>query len=287
MGHKGEKYMSFSSEIKKELSELNNLGKKEEVKYELLGYFFSDNILNDEKKVKFSTESEYNINRFSKLLRNMSIDDFNIEIQGKIYIITLEYSQYKNIVYGNNDEFLKKEELFKSFIRGLFLGSGSINNPNNNYHLEIKMPDNKWINIIVGNLKNYGINVKSMDKSIYIKDGEEISKFLAFIGAGKSVLDFEEIRVQRHMNNKVNRLVNCQTANLNKVLNASVEQINAIKRLKENGNFNKMDKSLQELAELRLEHPDSSLVELGAMLKKPIGKSGVNYRMKRIIELAK
>lgn len=278
--------MSFSTDIKKELSEINNLAKKEEVKYELLGYLQSDNIIKEKSKIKFSTESEYNINRFAKLLRNVEINDFKIEIQGKIYTITIK-SQYI-------DEFLKnvkwksdKEELNKAFTRGLFLGSGSINNPENKYHLEIKIPYSEMIIKIVDMLKNYDVNVKKMDKSIYIKEGEEISKFLAFIGAGKSVLKFEEIRVQRHMNNKVNRLVNCKTANLNKTLNASVEQINAIKRLKQSGKYNKIDKSLQELAELRLEYPDLSLVELGKKLNTPLGKSGVNYRMKKIIELSK
>ena len=111
-------------------------------------------------------------------------------------------------------------------------------------------------------MKSYDIHVKSIDKASYIKDGEEISKFLAFIGTNKSVLEFEQIRVQRDMNNKINRLVNCKTANLTKTLNASVEQINAIKKLKENGEFKKMDKSLQELAELRLEYPDLPLAEL-------------------------
>ena len=117
-------------------------------------------------------------------------------------------------------------------------------------------------------LQKYDINVKVIEHGIYIKDGEEISKFLAFIGANKSVLEFEQIRVQREMNNKINRLVNCKTANLNKVLNASVEQINAIKKLKETGKFNKMDKSLQELAELRLEYPDLPLSELRKKTKR-------------------
>ena len=124
------------------------------------------------------------------------------------------------------------------------------------------MIDNNLIQELINLLKQYDINVKAINKAIYIKDGEEISKFLAFIGANKSVLEFEQIRVQREMNNKINRLVNCKTANLNKTLNASVEQINAIKKLKENGEFNKMDKSLQELAELRLEFPDMPLAEL-------------------------
>ncbi len=131
------------------------------------------------------------------------------------------------------------------------------------------------------------MNLKKSEQFLYIKDGEEISKFLAFIGANKSVLKFEEIRVQKYMNNKVNRLVNCKTANLNKVLNASIEQIDAINKLKKNGKFEKLDESLKEIANLRIDYPDLSLIELGQKLKSPLGKSGVNYRMKKIIQISK
>ncbi len=277
--------MSFSSDLKKELSQINNLMKKDEVKFELMGYLQSDNIIKEKKYIKYSTENEYNINRFSKLLRNLNIDSFNIEIQGKLFIITINNKFIDE--YHQNLNLPEKEELIKSFVRGLYLGSGSINDPTNKYHLEIKISNNNLISPIENILQKYDINIKSMNQSIYIKDSEEISKFLAFIGAGKSVLRFEEIRVQRHMNNKVNRLVNCKTANLNKTLNASVEQINAIKKLKISGKFNKIDTNLQELAELRLEYPDITLTELGKKLNKPLGKSGVNYRMKKIIELSK
>ena len=278
--------MSFSGNVKKELSEITNLAKKNEVKFELYGYLLSGNIDIEKRSIKFSTENEYNINRFAKLLRNVNICDFKINIQGKTYTVSSKKIDIEKARKEYQQSF-EGEELTRAFVRGLFLGSGSINNPSNNYHLEIKIQDNKIIKEMVEILKKYNLNIKSIEGSIYIKEGEEISKFLAFIGAGKSVMNFEEIRVQRYMNNKVNRLVNCQTANLNKVINASVEQINAIKRLKETGKFKKIDKSLQELAELRLEHPDSSLEELGKMLSTPIGKSGVNYRMKKIIDLAK
>ena len=249
----------FSYKIKKELSEISNLAKKEEVKYELLGYLSSDNIVSEKKAVKYSTENEYNINRFAKLLRNVDINDFKIDIQGKVYTITA-----KNLRNINMEETLNgaNEEDDRAFVRGLFMGSGSINNPNNKYHLEVKIPNKDLAYRTVEILKKYAVNVKSIEYGIYIKEGEEISKFLAFIGASKSVIEFEQIRVQRDMNNKINRLVNCKTANLNKVINASVEQINAIKKLKETGKFNKIDKSLQELAELRLEYPDMTLSEL-------------------------
>ena len=247
---------SFSYEIKKELSELNNLAKKNEVRYELKGYLSSANIEFTKSKIKFATENEYNINRFGKLLKNVDINDFKIDLQGKVYVITTKIPDL------SIDIEQAEEQEKRAFTRGLFMGSGSINNPENKYHLEIKIFDNDLEQELIGLLKQYDINVKSIDKAIYIKDGEEISKFLAFIGASKSVLEFEQIRVQRDMNNKINRLVNCKTANLNKTINASVEQINAIKKLKENGKFKKMDKSLQELAELRLEYPDMPLAEL-------------------------
>ena len=273
---------SFSYEIKKELSELNNLAKKNEVKYELLGYLSSANIEFCKDKIKFSTENEYNINRFGKLLKNVDINDFIIDLKGKVYVITSKNIQISVVAVEKAEEQEKR-----AFVRGLFMGSGSINNPENKYHLEIKILNERIAEELIGLLKEYDINVKAINEAVYIKDGEEISKFLAFIGANKSVLEFEQVRVQREMNNKINRLVNCKTANLNKILNASVEQINAIKKLKENGGFNKMDKGLQELAELRLEYPDMPLAELGNKLKNPIGKSGVNYRLKKIIELSK
>ena len=166
------------------------------------------------------------------------------------------------------------------------MGAGSINNPEKKYHLECKILKINLAQSIVDIMNLKGIYFKQRETTIYIKEGEEISKFLAFIGAVKSVMKFEEIRVERHMNNKVNRLVNCETANLNKVLNASVEQINAIKKLKENGNFEKLDDNLNEIAILRLENPDMSLIELGKKLTIPVGKSGVNYRLKKIVKLA-
>ena len=182
------------------------------------------------------------------------------------------------------------KECLKAIIKGLFLGSGSINNPENKYHLEIVLNQEENLEDSIKILEKLGIRSKKMTTknkySIYIKEGEEISKFLALIGANKAVMRFEEIRVQKEMKGKVNRLVNCETANLNKTLNASIEQIAAIKKLQKTGEFNKLNDNLKEIALLRLEYPDMSLLELGKKLKEPLGKSGVNYRLKRIIKIA-
>lgn len=285
--------MSFSLEVKKELSQMKNLANKEEVKYELMGYFISNNISIEDKKIKYSTENEYNIDRFSKLLKNMNVENYDIAVQGKVFVIffnpkNFEFTKdFKEVNILDKIEEEEKTDLIRAFVRGVFLGSGSINNPENTYHLEISVTSNTKMQFLLNLLAKFDINLKQSENYLYIKDGEEISKFLAFIGANKSVLKFEEIRVQKHMNNKINRLVNCKTANLNKTINASVEQIDAINKLKDIGEFQKLDESLKEIADLRIQFPDISLVELGQKLKNPIGKSGVNYRLKKIIQISK
>ena len=190
-----------------------------------------------------------------------------------------------NEIYFEYDK-EQKDEMMRSIIRGAFMGSGSINNPEKEYHLEVDLSNKENLKNIEKILYKLDINVKTYQNSIYIKEGEEISKFLALIGANKAVMKFEEIRVQKEMRGKINRLVNCKTANLSKTINASIEQISAIKKLKETGNFKKLDDNLKEIANLRLENPDMSLIELGKLLKDPIGKSGVNYRLKKIMEIA-
>ena len=293
--------MSFSSDIKQELNKNSNLANKDIVKQELIGYLLSGNTSSEkDKKIKFSTESDYNINRFSKLLTNLNINH-DINISGKTFCVTIKIKEIDwieikedNIIIKDKKEETQKtkesEEYQKALIRGLFMGAGSINNPENKYHLEMIVANKESLQQIKTILENLGIQIKTLQTkqkySLYLKEGEEISKFLALIGANKAVMQFEDIRIQREMRGKVNRLVNCESANLNKTINASIEQIAAIKKLKEIKKFNKLDDNLKEIANLRLENPDMSLIELGKLLKNPVGKSGVNYRLKKIMEIA-
>lgn len=278
--------MSFSSDLKEEISKLENLSNKEAVMYELMGYLISSNTSNEKNKIKFCTESEYNINRLSRLLNNMKINKYDISIQGNLFIIIINENFTEKL---KNVENLNLEQI-KWFIRGVYLGAGSINNPEKTYHLEMGINKIEDAKKIVEYLNCYNIKSNLIEKkreyAVYLKDGEEISKLLALIGANKSVLRFEEIRVKREMNNKINRIVNCETANLNKTINASIQQIEAIKKLKDSNKYEKLDQSLKEIAELRLENSNASLVELGKLLKNPVGKSGVNYRLKKIMEIA-
>ncbi|MCI9245735.1 MAG: DNA-binding protein WhiA [Clostridia bacterium] len=289
--------MSFSSEVKEELNKLTNLANKEAVKYEFLGYLMTNHMTIEKNKMKFSTENEYNINRFSKLLNNLQQTKYEIQIVGKTFSITTQIPELEEIqenfildLEKIRKQVEKQEVLQKALIRGCFLGSGSISNPKQSYHLEVLFSQKTYADFIQELLQTYQIVVKHVIKNqsngIYAKDGEEISKFLAFIGANHSVLQFEEIRVYREIRGNVNRKVNCETANLNKIVESALKQIQAIEVLKQKGKLEDLSEGLQEIAQLRILHPEASLIELGNMLKSPIGKSGVNHRLKAIEKMA-
>ena len=183
------------------------------------------------------------------------------------------------------------DQLARLYIREAFIKSGFINDPEKEYHLEILFKDKEKADKLKAILDSFGISSKTTVKMnnimVYIKDGEDISNFLAVSGANNAVIKFEEIRVVKDTRNNINRLVNCETANLNKTIDAAVEQIQDIQLLKSKGVFGKLKESLKEIAKLRVENPDSSYEELGKMLLKPISKSGVSHRLNQISKIAK
>lgn len=193
-------------------------------------------------------------------------------------------------MWDNNSNLEQDEQLARLIIREAFIKKGFINDPNKEYHLEILFKTKKKAEQLKEIIENFGINIKlttkNLDYMLYLKEGEEISSFLALIGANKSVIKFEEIRVMKETRNNINRLVNCETANLNKTINAAVKQIESIRKLKKNKKFNNLPENLKELANLRIERPDATYEELGKMLSKPIGKSGVSHRLEKISRIA-
>jgi len=196
----------------------------------------------------------------------------------------------KEKVWDNNSTMKQEEQIKRLYIRQAFLENGSINDPNKKYHLEMIFKKKEKAEKIKSILMDFQINAKILIKSknyvLYIKDGEEISTFLALIGASKAVIKFEETRVIKETRNNINRLVNCENANLDKIINASIKQIEAINYLYSIGKIDVLPNKLKEIAILRKNNPDVSLIELGQMLLHPIGKSGTNYRLKKIIEIA-
>lgn len=193
-------------------------------------------------------------------------------------------------MWDTNAQMKQDEQIARLCIREAFIKAGSMNDPNKKYHLQIMFKTKKKAEEMQKLLENFYIHPRIIKKEnnymLYLKDGEEISQFLALIGANNTVLKFEEVRVIKEKRNDINRLVNCETANLNKTINAAVKQIEDIKLIKAKGKFAALPENLQEIANLRIENPDLSLVELGKLLKEPIGKSGVNHRLKKISTIA-
>lgn len=193
-------------------------------------------------------------------------------------------------VWDAKSSMKQDEQIDRICVREAFIKTGFINNPNKDYHLEILFKTQDKAEEIIEILNKYYINAKVIPKNksymIYIKDGEEISKFLAFVGANAAMLKFEEIRVIKETKNNINRLVNCETANLNKTVNAAVMQIEDIKLIKKLKKFDDLPKGLKEIAKAREENPELTLEQLGLSLTTPIGKSGVNHRLKKLHEIA-
>ena len=279
--------MSFSSEIKEELSKVNNLKDKKMLEAEFLGYILTGNTVNNNQSIEFITENEFNIERFYKILFNLGID-YEPSTRGKVFVATININETLEEYITLKLE--AGEEIRRAIVKGAFLGAGSVNDPNKQYHLEITFGENNNDEYILNLCKQFGVFLKIMETKdrvvLYIKEAEEISKFLALIGSNKGVLAFEDIRITKEIKNNVNRLVNCETANLNRVVNAAVDQINDIKLLKKLNKFEELPDYLKRVAHLRLENPDASLKTLGEMLEKPLGKSGVNHRLQKIHEIA-
>ena len=279
--------MSFLFELKEELSKINNLKNKELIKSEFLGYILTGNTTNSENFLEFITENEFNIERFYKILFSLNIEH-EPSIRGKVFVATIEKNEKVNeLLQLKLDD---ADESKKAIVKGSFLGAGSINDPKKQYHLEIIFQEKNNAEYILNLCKSFNVHLKLLENKnktyLYIKDAEEISKFLALIGASKAVLNLEEIRITKEIKNNVNRLVNCETANLNKIVNASVNQINDIKLIMNLKKFDELPDYLKEIAMIRLENPEVSLKSLGEMLENPIGKSGVNHRLQKIHEIA-
>ena len=190
-----------------------------------------------------------------------------------------------------NSNLKQEEQIARLQLREAFIKSGSITDPNKEYHLEVLFKTKKKAVELQNLLLNFEIQSRVIKKGngyiTYIKNSEDIVSFLALIGANRGVLRFEEIRVLKDARNNVNRIVNCETANLNKTLGTSENQIKAIKRLKKSHKFNYLPEELKEVAEIRLKNPDLSYEDIGKLLKNPISKSGVSHRLNKIIRMEK
>lgn len=180
----------------------------------------------------------------------------------------------------------------RAYLRGAFIARGSINNPEtSSYHLEIFNLDQDHNQLLCQLLNEFGLRARELQRRngfiVYMKESERIADFLGIIGANNALFKFEDVRIVRDMRNSVNRLVNCETANLNKTISASVRQVESIKLIESTIGLENVPEKLQEIAKVRLQYPEVPLKELGDLLPSgKLSKSGVNHRLKKLEEIA-
>ena len=205
------------------------------------------------------------------------------------FFSTLKLSDVSGSLYTNNIV-IEKICCKRAFIRGAFLTVGSVSSPEKSYHFEMVFPDEKKAGQMIECMKVFDTDPKVVVRRnsyvVYIKDGDEIASLLSVMGAVNSLMTFENVRIVKDIRNSINREVNCETANISKVASASVKQIKDIEYIDSEMGRDYLPDSLRELADVRIANPLLSLKELGDMLQPPIGKSGVNHRLRRISALA-
>jgi hypothetical protein len=178
----------------------------------------------------------------------------------------------------------------RAFIRGAFLASGSMSNPDKSYHFEIVCKDSQMANDLKLIIATFEIHAKIVERKsryiVYLKDSTEIVDILNVMEAHQSLMELENIRIIKDMRNCANRQYNCDSANINKMVQAAARQLEDIHYIQQHLGLDQLPPTLREMAQVRLEYPDVSLQELGSYLDPPVGKSGVNHRLRKLGEIA-
>lgn len=287
--------MSFSSEIKEELSGQIPTARHCQLAEIAAILSFCSRVTEEENGsfgLRMHTENLAVARKYFTLLKKT----FNIRLDVMV-------RQNKSIRGGRSFEVVSYGDLSavrhvliqnlcckRAFIRGAFLASGSVSDPEKGYHFEIVCNSLEKANQLCDMIGSFGIEARvTMRKKnhiVYIKEGAQIVDMLNIMEAHVALMNFENIRILKEMRNSVNRQVNCETANLNKTVSAAVKQIEDIQYIKATIGFDQLPEGLTEIAELRLEQPQATLKELGQMLTPCVGKSGVNHRLRKLSLIA-
>lgn len=306
--------MSFTSDIKKELTKMET--KLCCKRAELSALVRINGILEIKHKqlmMELVTESPSTARHMFSLLRKLYQVQPEVLVRKKIrlkknnvYSIRLHQNSAKILadlsifeletwqrIPGISSTLITDSCCKRSYLRGAFLAGGSVNNPDSSsYHLEIMTTYHDHAEALQHLMEEYHLHPKMIERKkgyiVYMKEGDKIGEFLNIIGAHPSLLHFENVRIMKDMRNSVNRLVNCETANLNKTVQAAMRQKENIELIAEHHGLDNIPEKLREVAELRLQYPEVNFTELGELVPSgKISKSAVNHRMRKIDELAK
>jgi DNA-binding protein WhiA len=313
-----EKRLSFSSKVKSEL--LHHFGEARHCNIAEIAAIINccGDISEKNEKfcVKIHTENVAVARKYFTLLKNtfnieceMLVKRNNVLKKNRVYIFELEDNEEERakkvlmatgILRLENGEYIVSHTVSpvvisstcckRAFIRGAFLASGSVSDPEKNYHVEFVCNHEQCGEQLKGIINYFGMDSKMIKRKeqyvVYIKEGEQIADLLNVMEAHVSLMDMENVRILKDMRNNVNRKVNCETANLKKTIAASVKHMEDIVFIRDNYGLEYLPKTLEEMAEVRLKYPDASLKELGEMMDPKVGKSGVNHRLRKISIIA-
>ena len=278
--------MSFAARVRKELAEHISKG-KHCIKAELRGIY----------------EGSRHTAPFSIFSEGLTIPEKSISLMQKAYGLDMVVEKtahgtqvslktggskvYEDLMSAKT---LERECCKRAYLRGWFLAAGTVTDPEGSYHLEMVAGDDETAGRLQDIIDFFGITAKITHRKgrsvLYIKEGQKVVDFLNIVGAHVALMEFENTRILKEMRGNINRQVNCETANINKTISASAKQIEDIELISSKIGLDGLSDSLREIAVLRLENPEISLKELGEMFDPPVGKSGVNHRMRRIGEMA-
>lgn len=289
--------MSFSGEVKEEL--LKQYASSAHCIYAELsaiilfgdrGRTKSDNMdflpKNGEITVFLNTENDFVRQKAFTLCKK----NINIKGDAEKGILSFSVEFWKDRLIPDLKGTLKEQCCRRAFLRGAYLCVGSMSNPGKSYHLEFDCIDEKEADLLLELTAAFDIPAKVARRKkyyvVYIKEGSAICDMLNIMGAHVSLMDFENHRIVKEVRNSVNRKVNCETANIAKTVNAAAGQVRDIMLIQERTGLSELPKNLREIAQLRLEYQEATLQELGELLTPPVGKSGVNHRLRKLSEIA-
>ena len=305
--------MSFSSKVKEELSKDCNNPRHCCIAETAAIISMCGKVIFDEKdrvRIEIHTENVTVARKYFTLLKKTYNINTDISIQhssslnkSRSYILSVNDDETARKIlmtcrlmkafgvieedFSISDSLIIQRECCKrAFIRGAFLASGSVSDPVKTYHFEIVCLSEAKAKQLQMIMETFNINARVIKRRkyfvVYVKDSSQVVDLLNIMGAYNALMDMENVRIVKDMRNNVNRKVNCETANINKTVSAAVKQIEDIRFIQMSSAFDELPESLQEMAELRVRYPEATLAELGQLLDTPVGKSGVNHRLKKI-----
>ena len=281
--------MSFSTNVKEELETVVSASRHCQVAELAAIIHFGCEIEKNEKQIRIISENPSVTRKYFTLLKKTFIINGTVEKVLQAVKVLDEHGQIHPLAEEIAPMLLKNSCCRRAFLRGAFLCLGSMSDPYKGYHLEIVCEYEPWALQIRQAAAGFDIETKIIRRKkyhvVYLKEGAGIVDLLNVMGAHRALMQFESLRVEKEVRNSINRQVNCEAANITKTVHAASKQIEDIEYLKKYYGLSNLPDGLRAIAEVRLEHPESSLAELGGYLNPPVGKSGVNHRLRKLGEL--